>query len=963
MYWSTQVWATYDPSWCYGHDEPTTSYISTAAGSGGDANFRVTLPADGATYTQGDFYATIWFGGTVYDVDSLDQQAFLEFQIYPAPPASTGSGSGATDCGSDGSFDYVYTAGSNEWFACAIVWQIAGGVEDAAFAGPLDSGSSTAILEMHSGDVLWVNYSGVAKSSSQGWHISVNDTTAGTGGSVTLVNGGLILSPYYSTAATGNGLLWGASDPGAIAFAYEIGHSLNPAIPEGGSYGACYPGDGACDSYWPGEWAQAGQIDLELPVVGQAGSQTYPSQLKFSSSQGGEYWINSSTDSESFCAGPSSSTSTNCLYSWYQYRSASYGFTFDTSNVTNATYNYGSWYQFPSTQNGQGQWNGRVVTAPWGTLKTTVSPLSATVDFNRLGQTLRLTVAPNGTTGGQFEEGPYWLNVSAPGCTGLSTFVYMRTSAFDNLSSQLSCNGNGPLTATANGAPISGDAPLTVDFTGSGSGGTPTYTYNWRFGDGTSSTSQNPSHLYASTGQYTVVFNVTDSKGDTAASSLRITVAGSVSAGASANVTSGPVNLSVQFTGSASGGTPAYSWAWKFGDGQTSSSQNPTHVYRTVSTFTAQLNVTDSKGAYALSSVTIHTSLQSHYTVWFNESRLPTGTNWTVFVNSTLAWTTGASLPISLLNGSYPYVVGVTNTSFHPVSANGHLSVMGANVAVAVPFVLTNYTLTFRQTTLPSGLSWSVDLGGTASSTSAGSLSYQRSNGTYPYGVTAPSGYGATPSSGRASVSGANLTITVNFALLTFRVAFEQQGLPSGSNWTVTFAGNPQTSTARWNNFSAADGIYSFSATPPTEYTVTPRSGSVTVDLANQTVPLTFAPILYTVTFDERGLPNGSAWSLHVGGLYFNGSSSSVQVDLFNGTYNYSTSVPTGYSSLHGTGSIRVAGEPLTVSMTFAKASSSPNFFTSSTFYLAVAAVAALTAGTVIYLVGARRRRTPPGPT
>ncbi len=646
-----------------------------------------------------------------------------------------------------------------------------------------------------------------------------------------------------------------------------------------------------------------------------------------------------------------------------RYRSGSYGFTFDTSNVTNATYNYGSWYQFPATLNNEGQWNGRVVTAPWGTLKLTVSPLSAAVEFNRIGQVNRLSVAPNGTAGGQFEEGPYWLNVSAPGCTSATTLVYMLTKAVESLTAELSCNGQAPLVAIANGAPVSGDAPLTVAFTGSESGGTPSYTYNWTYGDGTSGTSQNPSHLYSSAGKFTVLFNVTDSKGYVAATSLRITVVSAPTGRASANVTSGPVNLSVRFSGSVTGGTPAYSFSWKFGDGQTSSAQNPIHVYRTVGVFTAQLNVTDSLGAYSLSSVTIRTSIQSHYTVWFNESGLPTGTGWTVFVNNSLSSTTATSLPLSLLNGSYPYIVGVGNTSFHPVSANGHVPVSGGNVAVGVPFVLTNYTLTFRQSSLPNGLSWSVDLGGTTNSTSGGMVSYERTNGTYSFGVTAPSGFGASPSSGQIPVSGANVTIDVTFEQLSFQVAFEEQGLPSGSNWSVTFNSHLQTSTGRWDNFTAPAGSYSYSATSPADYSVSPRTGPIDVNMANQTVLLTFAPVLYAVTFVEAGLPSGSTWSLHVGAIYVNGTGRSAQVDLFNGTYNYSTSVSPGYSSPNGTGSIRVVGAPLNLSMTFTKPSSSSNFFTSTTFYLAVAAVAALVAGTAIYFIGARRRRNPPGPT
>jgi PKD repeat protein len=38
-------------------------------------------------------------------------------------------------------------------------------------------------------------------------------------------------------------------------------------------------------------------------------------------------------------------------------------------------------------------------------------------------------------------------------------------------------------------------------------------------------------------------------------------------------------------------------WSWLFGDGGTSSSQNPSHTYGAAGTYTVQLTVTDDKGA------------------------------------------------------------------------------------------------------------------------------------------------------------------------------------------------------------------------------------------------------------------------------------------------------------------------------------------------------------------------------
>lgn len=43
-------------------------------------------------------------------------------------------------------------------------------------------------------------------------------------------------------------------------------------------------------------------------------------------------------------------------------------------------------------------------------------------------------------------------------------------------------------------------------------GGTQPYMYNWNFGDGSSSTLQNPIHTYTSSGYYTVTLTVTDSQ-------------------------------------------------------------------------------------------------------------------------------------------------------------------------------------------------------------------------------------------------------------------------------------------------------------------------------------------------------------------------------------------------------------------------------------------------------------------
>jgi C1A family cysteine protease len=79
--------------------------------------------------------------------------------------------------------------------------------------------------------------------------------------------------------------------------------------------------------------------------------------------------------------------------------------------------------------------------------------------------------------------------------------------------------------ATPSATPMSGDVPLTVEFTGTGTDYDGTIvSYDWDFGDGTSSTTQNPTHIYTSHGTYTATLTVTDDYGASRSDSVTISV-------------------------------------------------------------------------------------------------------------------------------------------------------------------------------------------------------------------------------------------------------------------------------------------------------------------------------------------------------------------------------------------------------------------------------------------------------
>jgi len=146
-------------------------------------------------------------------------------------------------------------------------------------------------------------------------------------------------------------------------------------------------------------------------------------------------------------------------------------------------------------------------------------------------------------------------------------------------------------------SPSSGEAPLIVSFTDN-STGSPT-SWEWSFGDGTSSTGQNPVHTYSEAGKYTVSLTVKNYLGrDKVRKSNYIIVSSSTSlpvADFSATPTSGSVPLEVEFTDNSTG-SPT-SWEWSFGDKTYSTEQNPVHTYSKPGKYTVTLTVTNADGS------------------------------------------------------------------------------------------------------------------------------------------------------------------------------------------------------------------------------------------------------------------------------------------------------------------------------------------------------------------------------
>lgn len=163
-----------------------------------------------------------------------------------------------------------------------------------------------------------------------------------------------------------------------------------------------------------------------------------------------------------------------------------------------------------------------------------------------------------------------------------------------------------PLSADITVFNQSGEAPLTVDFDGSGSTGT-TNQFLWNFGDGDVAEGVRVSHNYDSVGVYTTTLVVRDASGNSSQETIDINVTEATSTEltpptAAINIVGDEqvAPFTASFSGAESSSAPGTSiilYEWDFGDGsETQYGISVEHYYSQPATYTASLTVTDSAG-------------------------------------------------------------------------------------------------------------------------------------------------------------------------------------------------------------------------------------------------------------------------------------------------------------------------------------------------------------------------------
>ncbi len=279
-----------------------------------------------------------------------------------------------------------------------------------------------------------------------------------------------------------------------------------------------------------------------------------------------------------------------------------------------------------------------------------------------------------------------------------------------------------PPVADFTGTPTSICAGASVNFTDASQFAT---SWSWTFTGGTpaSSTAQNPSVVYSTPGTYAVSLTASNGSGnDTETKTGYITVV----AAPTANFTNVVAGLNVNFTNTSNGGS---TYQWDFGDGNTSTTQSPSHTYAVGGTYTVCLTVSGPScpsdsvcktvtvsggtgGLIADFSVSTNTICQGGAVDFYDQSvGAPTTYQWT-FQGGTPSTSTAANPTNITYNGSgnFDVTLVVSNGSgSNSITKTGHINVFGYANARYTSNIL-GRTVHFSDLSV-NATSWSWDFG------------------------------------------------------------------------------------------------------------------------------------------------------------------------------------------------------------------------------------------------------------
>ena len=161
--------------------------------------------------------------------------------------------------------------------------------------------------------------------------------------------------------------------------------------------------------------------------------------------------------------------------------------------------------------------------------------------------------------------------------------------------------------ARLSGSQKSGCAPLPVSYTNNSQlGDAPLSFTQWDFGDGNTTTSDNPTHTYLTDGKFNVSLHVIDENGceDEISENNLVSIKRlPIVEFSSSRQTNCVAPFEVNFKDESRKTRDKDTYLWDFGDGNTSTDENPTHTYTKEGNFRVTLTITTPEGCKAFKSL------------------------------------------------------------------------------------------------------------------------------------------------------------------------------------------------------------------------------------------------------------------------------------------------------------------------------------------------------------------------
>jgi hypothetical protein len=190
-------------------------------------------------------------------------------------------------------------------------------------------------------------------------------------------------------------------------------------------------------------------------------------------------------------------------------------------------------------------------------------------------------------------------------------------------------------------------------------------------------------------------------------------------------------------------------------------------------------------------------------------------------------------------------------------------------------------------------------------------------NGTYPFQVGAVAGFLATPSTGTLGVAGAPVSKAISFAPYTYALTFAETGLAAGTTWSVSVAGNLQSSNTTTIVFQEANGTFAWVLTSLAGYTSATNSGNVTISASAATVVIVWTVDRYNVTFSETGLVRGTVWSVTLGGVKNTTNGSLIWFPEPNGTFSFTVGAIAHFTASPAAGNVTINGQSKSIAISW----------------------------------------------